>query len=332
MAGTSCEPGRRKAYSEDVRWRIIWQKEVMGLTVREVASNLGVGVGTVWRMKELFYNTGSIQKRTYPVNRHPEKKLTDPVKILILQTVAERPQVYLREIQNIVQCYTGFDVSPSLLCGYLKDMNFSRQRMKIVAKQRDEELRCIYRSDVSLYERHMLVFVDETGADRRDSLRKYGYSVRGKTPKSFKMLVRGKRISTIAIMTVNGILDMHIVHGTSKGDDFLEFVEKCLLPCLMPFNGVNANSIVILDNCSIHHVASVTRLISEVGALVHYLPPYSPDYNPIEWCFSKAKKVISTLEQEMEAIGDIELIVRSAFETVTPNNCENWIKDCEIYQ
>ena len=67
--------------------------------------------------------------------------------------------------------------------------------------------------------------------------------------------------------------------------------------------------VVILDNCAIHHVAPVTQLlINEVGAIVHYLPPYSP----IEWCFSKVKEGI---DEEMEATEDIELIARSAFAT-----------------
>ena len=101
------------------------------------------------------------------------------------------------------------------------------------------------------------------------------------------MLVRGERLSVIGIMTINGILDFHVVHGTSDGDSFLE---NYLLPCLMPFNGTNPNSIVILDNCAIHHIEPVTNLINSVGAMIHYLPPYSPDYNPIEWCFSKVKK------------------------------------------
>ena len=99
----------------------------------------------------------------------------------------------------------------------------------------------------------------------------------------------------------------------------------------MPFNGKNPNSIVILDNCSIHHVAPVTELIRSVGAMVHYLPPYSPDYNPIEWCFSKVKHAISSMEQVNELTGDIELIARMAFATVTPEDSQNWITNCEIY-
>ena len=201
----------------------------------------------------------------------------------------------------------------------------------MIAKQRDEEIRSRYRDDVLVYEPLMLVFIDETGTDRRDSLRKYGYSLRGVAPKSCRMLIRGERISIIGIMTVNGILDMHVVHGTSNGDVFLEFIEQYLLPCLMPYNGVNPNSVVILDNCSIHHVAPVTQLINEVGAIAHYLPPYSPDFNPIEWCFSKVKTVMSSLEPVMRATEDIELIARSAFATVTPEDCQSWISECGIY-
>ena len=108
-------------------------------------------------------------------------------------------------------------------------------------------------------------------------------------------------------MTINGLLDIHVNRGSTDGGIFIEFVEKCSLPCLMPFNGKNPNSIVILDNCSIHHVAPVTELIRSVGAMVHYLPPYSPDYNPIEWCFSKVKHAISSMEQVNELTEDIEL-------------------------
>ena len=327
----SCQPGRTKAYNEDLRWRMVWQREVLGLKLKEVAKNLCVDLSTVHRITKLFYNTGSVLKRPYPSDKRPNKKVTDAVKIFILSTIVNEPHLYLRELKDRVLVFTGFEISPTVLCGYLRDMNFSRQKMKIIAKQRDEEIRSTFRSDVSLYKAHMLVFIDEAGSDRRDSLRRYGYNLRGQTPRSFKMLVRGERLSVIGIMTINGILDFHVVNGTSDGDSFLEFVENYLLPCLMPFNGTNPNSIVILDNCAIHHIEPVTNLINSVGAMIHYLPPYSPDYNPIEWCFSKVKRAISSMELEMQITEDIELIVRTAFATVTGDNCESWIKDCGIY-
>ena len=101
------------------------------------------------------------------------------------------------------------------------------------------------------------------------------------------------------------------------GDTLLEFVERDLLPVLQPFNGMNPNSVVIMDNCSVHHVARVKSLITEVGALLHYLPPYSPDLNPIEECFSKVKSCLKSTEIVND---DLETAVLAAFTCVTPND------------
>ena len=66
----------------------------------------------------------------------------------------------------------------------------------------------------------------------------------------------------------------------------------------MPFDGQNPNSIAILDNCSIRHVSGVASMIiiTQVGALVHFLPPYSPDLNPIEECLSKVRSLLKNME------------------------------------
>ena len=69
------------------------------------------------------------------------------------------------------------------------------------------------------------------------------------------------------IFSTEGVEDVHITDGTVDGDKFLEFVWQNLLSLLMPFNGQNPNSIVILDNASIHHVDQVVELITSVGAL-----------------------------------------------------------------
>ena len=66
----------------------------------------------------------------------------------------------------------------------------------------------------------MLVFIDESGTDRRDTLRKYGYSIRGKSPRSSRLLCRGKYISAIAIMSCSGMLDVRIEHESVDGDTF----------------------------------------------------------------------------------------------------------------
>ena len=78
-------------------------------------------------------------------------------------------------------------------------------------------------------------------------------------------------------------------------DIFEEFVSRQLLRHVMPFNGINPNSIVVLDNCSVHYASGIANTLEELGIIVQYLPPYSPDFNPIELLFSKVKYVLRQL-------------------------------------
>ena len=73
---SSCEPMQTSAYSEDIRWRMVWQREVQGLTLEQVACNLSVDVSTVHRIVKTFEETGSVSKNNYSiVNRHQLQKL-----------------------------------------------------------------------------------------------------------------------------------------------------------------------------------------------------------------------------------------------------------------
>ena len=85
---------------------------------------------------------------------------------------------------------------------------------------------------VSLYSPEMFMFVDETGADHRKKLNKYGYSLWGKPPCNHSLLVK-ERVSTIACMSIQSILDVNFVKGTSNGDMFYEFQHSNLLLHLM---------------------------------------------------------------------------------------------------
>ena len=80
-------------------------------------------------------------------------------------------------------------------------------------------------------------------------------------------------LSCVYTMSVEGILSCNLVRGGVNGEKFIDFIEKCVLPTLMPFNGINARSIV-MDNCAIHHIPEVTDLIQQIGALIYWLPPY----------------------------------------------------------
>ena len=108
-----------------------------------------------------------------------------------------------------------------------------------------------------------------------------GYSPRGKSAKALKLYCQGKYVTAIAAMSVQGPLECTIIEGGVSSEVFKTFLEEKLSPLLQPFNGANANSIIIMDNATIYHVDGVVELL---GILVYFLPPYSPD--PIE-LFSK---------------------------------------------
>ena len=327
---TSIEPERTSAYSEDLRWRMVWQKEALGHTYEGVAKNLGVDKATVWRTVSLFQETGNVTKKVYPKEK-AFRMLTTPAQLLIFHLVCQNPGIYLSEIQTELQQTLLISVSISTICKFLKKNGFTRQKLRITALQRDECLRQKYVVDMSVYSPEMLVFVDETGADLRNTIRRYGYSIRGKPMTNQVMLVRGERVSAIACISISGLLDVMTVKGTTNGDDFYRFVQAYLLPHLMPFNGVNPHSVVVLDNCSIHHVAEITRSIEDVGALVHFLPPYSPDFNPIEETFSKVKSVLKSTEIQMPHATDVEDLLLASFTQVTQDDCEGWVSHSGLY-
>ena len=86
------------------------------------------------------------------------------------------------------------------------------------------------------------------------------------------------------------------------------------LPKPMPFNASNCNSVLLFDNCSVHHVPELHQVFSDAHVLTHYLPPYSPD----ELAFSKVKYSLKAMEAEMQALQDIDLLLLAAFAQTTP--------------
>ncbi len=153
---------------------MVWQTAALGYSYETVAQNLRVHRTTVFCALQLFNFTGSVSKKVYPKDK-AFRKLTTPAQLLILNLVIEKPGIYLGEIQD-KPLQMLLEVDTSTICRFLHTSGFTRQKLCLVAKQRDEFIRQQFVLDVSVYRPEIL---DETGADRRNMLRKYGYSVRG---------------------------------------------------------------------------------------------------------------------------------------------------------
>ena len=106
---TSCEPRRSSAYSDDLRWRMVWQSEALGCSYSTIAQNLNVDKSTVCRTIQLFYSTGTVSKRDYP-KESAGRKLSNPAQLFILHLVIKRPGIYLYKLQSELSDLLGIEV------------------------------------------------------------------------------------------------------------------------------------------------------------------------------------------------------------------------------
>ena len=96
---------------------------------------------------------------------------------------------------------------------------------------------------------------------------------------------------------------------------------------MLPFDGYNPKSIAVMDNCSIHHVEEVAEVFNSAGILLLFLPPHSPDFNPIELEFSYVKHYLTDHEDIMHVVPPTYL-VQAAFSSITVSMCNSWINHC----
>jgi transposase len=131
---------------------------------------------------------------------------------------------------------------------------------------------------------------------------------------------RWKILTILGAMSMRGIVASMTIEEATDGDIFLAYVEHILCPALKP------GDVVVMDNLSSHKIKGVRQRIENVGAEVLYLPPYSPDLNPIEKAWSKLKQLLRcakarTSEALEEAIAD-------AIRLITPDNAKAWFNHC----
>lgn len=137
---SSLENTRTKAYSSDLRWRMVYLRCVLGYSYREVGEKMCVDPSTVYRTAKLFEETGTVSS-IQGYREGPDKKLSTHDEIVLLELVLEHPSMYLHELQNALLQSTGTNVSAATICRFLKKQGFSRKKMSFRAQQRNDELR-----------------------------------------------------------------------------------------------------------------------------------------------------------------------------------------------
>jgi transposase len=176
------------------------------------------------------------------------------------------------------------------------------KKRSVGASERDEFLRAAWRSLVTReIHAERLVFVDEMGANI--SLAPlYAWSRRGE--RAFASVPRnwGKNVTLLASMSLEGMGPCLAVEGSTTREVFEAYLERVLVPSFRP------GQVVVMDNLTAHKGGRVRELIEKRGCELLYLPPYSPDFNPIEEAFAKLKALLRkagarSREMLIEAMG-----------------------------
>ena len=186
-------------YAIDLRWRIVWAHLAHNLSFSQIAVMFSVSERSVRRYVSLFQSTGDIKPAA---RKHgPKTVLGEFERMFLFRMILQHPGIYLYEMKEEILRIFGVEVCVSTICRTLKLMRCTRQAMHHVAIQRSDELRAKFMAEISLYDPSMLIWLDESGCDRRNTIRKYGYSMRGLPLCDQRLLVRGNRYSTIPIIS-----------------------------------------------------------------------------------------------------------------------------------
>jgi transposase len=162
-------------------------------------------------------------------------------------------------------------------------------------------------------------FIDESGFNLAMTPR-YGRAPKGERAIGSVPINYGKNLTLIGALSISGLEALMTVEGATDGEVFRAYVEQGLCPTL------KVGDIVIMDNLGAHKVQGIREAIEGRGAEVIYLPPYSPDLNPIEKCWSKLKSAVRAIEARTREA--LEAAIAQVIETISEADARAWFAHC----
>lgn len=160
-----------------------------------------------------------------------------------------------------------------------------------------------------------LVFIDETGASTKMA-RLYGRAPRGQRCRAPVPHGHWETTTFTGALRLEGLTAPMLLDGPMNAAAFLAYIEQVLVPTL------NAGDIVVMDNLPAHKPTGVRRAIEATGARLLYLPPYSPDFNPIEMAFSKLKAILKKIAAR--TVHELWQAIAATLASFPPAECRNY--------
>ncbi|MDJ0391060.1 IS630 family transposase [Roseomonas sp. E05] len=304
-----------KALSVDLRERVV-AAVASGSSCRAAAARFGVSAASAVRWCALARQAGSVAPG--PLGGDRRSARLEAHAALILSLVDRKSDISLVEIRAGL-AEMGVAVGIASLWRFFDRHRITRKKKSAHAAEQDRpdilRRRWAWFEDQPDLDPDRLVFIDETWATT-NMARTHGRAPRGERLRAAIPHGHWKTTTFVAGLRNTGMIAPMVLDGPINGEFFLTYVEQVLVPELRP------GDVVIMDNLGSHKGAGVRAAIQAAGASLRYLPPYSPDFNPIENAFAKLKAMLRkaaerTLEALWSTLGRIT-------ETFTPAECTNY--------
>ncbi|WP_184149109.1 IS630 family transposase [Sphingobium lignivorans] len=305
-----------RAYSDDLRDRVA-AAVLSGRSVREVAGAFGVSVASAVKWSQRLRDTGNAGSR--PMGGHKQRVLAGEQEWMLLR-LEECPHLTVRGLA-VELAGRGHRVSPNTVWSLLRKAGHSFKK-SLFASEQDRPQVARRRTQWKKYQGRLdprrLVFIDETWA-KTNMTPLRGWAKRGDKLIAKAPFGKWKTLTFVAALRHDRIDAPCVLDGPINGQLFLAYVEQFLVPTLVP------GDIVIMDNLGSHKGQAVRKAIRAAGAKLLFLPPYSPDLNPIEQVFAKLKLLLRkaaerTVEATWQRIGKL----LNAF---PPHECANYLRN-----
>lgn len=164
-----------------------------------------------------------------------------------------------------------------------------------------------------------VIGIDEMGANL-SLVRLYARAPKGQRAYASKPVNRGRNITTIGALGLEGLVAVMTVEGSTTGEVFQPSIDQRLVPRLRP------GQVVLMDNLRAHKVRGIQESIEATGARLQYLPPYSPDFSPIEPCWAKRKTFLRA--QAARTREALDTALTDGLKRITPADARGWFKHC----
>lgn len=164
-----------------------------------------------------------------------------------------------------------------------------------------------------------VIVIDEMGANL-SLTRQYARAPKGQRAYAAKPVNRGANVTTIGALGLEGLVAVMTVDGSTTGEVFRTYIDQLLVPRL------RSGQVVLMDNLRAHKVSGIQESIEATGARLQYLPPYSPDFSPIEPCWSKLKTFLRA--QAARTRDALDTALTDGLTRISPADARGWFKHC----